>query len=126
MQIVRLALVDLRLRAELPVLRTVILKKPGRLEVEERPRPEPGPDEVLVAIGEVGICGSDLHYYIELDVHGSFRYRNTYPAAIELLANGAVDVEGIVDFEMGLGNVDAAFQRAMNPGTVKGMVQVRN
>ena len=60
----------------------------------------------------------------ELDVRGSFRYRNTYPAAIELLANDAVDVEGIVDFEMDLGDVDAAFRRAMEPETVKGMVRV--
>jgi len=35
----------------------------------------------------------------ELDVPGSYRYANTYPAAIDLLADGSVDVEGFVDFE---------------------------
>jgi L-iditol 2-dehydrogenase len=60
----------------------------------------------------------------ELDVRGSFRYRNTYPTAIELLADDEVDVAGIVDFEMGLGDVDAAFRRAMDDETVKGMVRV--
>ena len=60
----------------------------------------------------------------ELDVHGSFRYRNTYPAAIDLLADGAVDVAGIVDFEADLADVDDAFRRAMDPETVKGMVRV--
>ncbi|HSZ37241.1 MAG TPA: alcohol dehydrogenase catalytic domain-containing protein, partial [Acidimicrobiales bacterium] len=33
----------------------------GKIEVEEVPRPEPGPDEVLVEVAECGICGSDLH-----------------------------------------------------------------
>ena len=60
----------------------------------------------------------------ELDVFGSFRYRNTYPAAIDLLADGAVDVEGIVDFEATLDDVDSAFQRAQAPETVKGMIRL--
>ena len=37
----------------------------GRLAVEEVPRPEPGPGEVLVEIAECGICGSDLHMVLE-------------------------------------------------------------
>lgn len=35
----------------------------GRLEVREVPRPTPAPDEVLVAVGSCGICGSDLHWF---------------------------------------------------------------
>jgi len=31
--------------------------------VEERPLPETGADEVLVEVGSVGTCGSDVHYY---------------------------------------------------------------
>ena len=37
----------------------------GRIAVEEVPRPEPGPGEVLVEIAECGICGSDLHMVME-------------------------------------------------------------
>lgn len=37
----------------------------GRVAVEEVPRPEPGPGEVLVEIAECGICGSDLHMVLE-------------------------------------------------------------
>ena len=37
----------------------------GRIEVEEVPRPEPGPGEVLVEVAECGICGSDLHMALE-------------------------------------------------------------
>jgi L-iditol 2-dehydrogenase len=58
----------------------------------------------------------------ELDVHGSFRYKNTYAAAVDLLADGVVDVEGIIDFESSLDEIDSAFQRAMEPTVVKGMI----
>jgi L-iditol 2-dehydrogenase len=34
----------------------------GDLRIEERPIPEPGPGDVLVAMRTVGICGSDVHY----------------------------------------------------------------
>jgi L-iditol 2-dehydrogenase len=60
----------------------------------------------------------------ELDVYGSFRYKNTYQAAVDLLANGTVDVEGIIDFESNLGSVDDAFERAMEPDVIKGMISV--
>ena len=34
-----------------------------KVEIQERPMPEPKDDEVLVKIEYVGVCGSDLHYY---------------------------------------------------------------
>jgi threonine dehydrogenase-like Zn-dependent dehydrogenase len=37
----------------------------GRIAVDEVPRPEPGPGEVLVEIAACGICGSDLHMVLE-------------------------------------------------------------
>jgi 2-desacetyl-2-hydroxyethyl bacteriochlorophyllide A dehydrogenase len=36
----------------------------GRLEIEARPEPVPGPNEVIVDVGLVGICGSDLLGYL--------------------------------------------------------------
>ncbi|HKG50092.1 MAG TPA: NAD(P)-dependent alcohol dehydrogenase [Actinomycetales bacterium] len=44
-------------------MRVSILRGVGDVAVEERPVPEPGPGEVLVRIGSVGVCGSDVHYY---------------------------------------------------------------
>lgn len=41
------------------------------VRVEDRSVPEPGPGEVLVEIGAVGVCGSDVHYYEEGRI-GSF------------------------------------------------------
>ena len=44
-------------------MRVSVLHAAGRIGVEERPVPEPGPDDVLVRVGSVGVCGSDTHYY---------------------------------------------------------------
>lgn len=38
---------------------------PGNLRLEDEPTPEPGPEEELVRVSAVGICGSDLHWYKE-------------------------------------------------------------
>lgn len=35
----------------------------NQLEIQEREVPSPKPDEVLVRVDYVGICGSDLHYF---------------------------------------------------------------
>src|SRR6185503_344674 len=44
-------------------MRAARAEGPGRIVVEDVDRPEPGPGEVVVAIGACGICGSDLHWY---------------------------------------------------------------
>ena len=35
------------------------------LRLETLPRPVPGPGEVLLKVAAVGVCGSDVHYYLE-------------------------------------------------------------
>lgn len=40
-----------------------VLRGVGQVAVEERSVPEPAADEVLVEIGSVGVCGSDVHYF---------------------------------------------------------------
>ena len=42
-------------------MRAVVYTPAGTLEVEDRPEPEAGPDDVVVAVERCGICGSDLH-----------------------------------------------------------------
>jgi L-iditol 2-dehydrogenase len=59
----------------------------------------------------------------EIDVHGSYRYANTYPTAIELLASDAVDLSGLVEFDAPLADVESAFERALDPETVKGTIR---
>lgn len=40
-----------------------VLQKVGLISLETRPVPRCGPDEVLIQVGSVGVCGSDVHYY---------------------------------------------------------------
>lgn len=44
-------------------MRVSVLRGVRDLVLEERPVPVPGPGEVLVRVGSVGTCGSDVHYY---------------------------------------------------------------
>ncbi|XP_039246044.1 sorbitol dehydrogenase isoform X2 [Pipra filicauda] len=41
----------------------VVVHRAGDLRLETRPVPEPGPNEVLLRMHSVGICGSDVHYW---------------------------------------------------------------
>ncbi|MDT7760343.1 MAG: L-iditol 2-dehydrogenase [Mycobacterium sp.] len=52
-------------------MRAAVLVGSGRIEVEERPVPNPAPGDVLIRVSSVGVCGSDTHYYREGRV-GSF------------------------------------------------------
>ena len=42
---------------------TIVCEKPHLLSAQERPVPVRGPDEVLVRIRRVGVCGTDLHIF---------------------------------------------------------------
>jgi len=44
-------------------MKKAVLTAPRRFEVIDADIPSPGPDEVLVKVNSMGICGSDLHYY---------------------------------------------------------------
>lgn len=44
-------------------MRVSVLRKAGDIGIEERAIPAPGRDEVLIEVGSVGVCGSDVHYY---------------------------------------------------------------
>lgn len=44
-------------------MRALVYTGPHRMIVTDQPRPVPGPDEVLVKVHAVGICGSDMHAY---------------------------------------------------------------
>jgi len=43
-------------------MRAMVLSHPGaRLEMHERPLPQPGPGEILLAVAACGVCRTDLH-----------------------------------------------------------------
>jgi L-iditol 2-dehydrogenase len=56
----------MKMRDSIPVtMRAAVLVQKGEIVMEERPVPSPAPDEVLVKVASVGVCGSDVHYYRE-------------------------------------------------------------
>lgn len=70
----------------------VVLQAPGRITVDERGCPDPGPGEVVVAPRVVGICGSDLHLYREGKIGDSLLERPLvlgHEAAARVVAVGA-------------------------------------
>jgi L-iditol 2-dehydrogenase len=61
----------------------------------------------------------------ELVLTGTFRYANTYPAAIELAATGRVDLDGMIDARFPLAEADQALAaNSANPELLKVMVSV--
>ena len=44
-------------------MRAAVLVEPGRIEMQQRRVPAPGPGDVLIRVSSVGVCGSDTHYY---------------------------------------------------------------
>jgi len=44
-------------------MRALLCVEPGRLTIVERPRPSPGPGEVLLRVRRAGVCGTDLHIF---------------------------------------------------------------
>ena len=50
-------------------MKVAVLVAPNRIEIEDRPAPRPGPEDVLVRVRAVGICGSDTHYFAGLRDH---------------------------------------------------------
>ncbi len=45
------------------MIRRLVTVAPGSVEMQDGPEPEPGPDDALLAIEAVGICGSDIHLF---------------------------------------------------------------
>lgn len=50
-------------RAPVAMMEVVVCTEPGLLERGRRAMPKAGPDEVLVRVRRVGVCGTDMHIY---------------------------------------------------------------
>ncbi len=59
----------------------------------------------------------------ELVVTGTFRYANTWPAAIALVASGRVTLDDLVTGEFGLADVEKALTAGRDPHSVKAVVR---
>ena len=50
---------------------------PHSVELRDFSRPEPGPDDVILAVEAVGVCGSDLHQWT-----ASHSWKVNYPVVL--------------------------------------------
>ena len=85
----------------------------------------PAGTAVLVGMGpdEEGMLPLSVIQGREIWVTGTFRYANTYPAAIALAASGAVDLKAIMSQRFGLDEAEAALRAGReDPESVKPMV----
>ena len=74
-----------------------LVTEPKKITFRDVPVPEPGPDQVLVRIKKIGICGSDIHVY-----HGTHPYV-TYPLTQGHEVSGQIVELGaaVTDLEVG-------------------------
>lgn len=84
----------------------------------------PGATAVAIGFPDESNISIDLHKLIrnEIDFRGSYRYSNTYDVALDLIANNIVDVVDIVDFRYPFEELVEAFEKALEPGSVKGSI----
>ena len=75
-------------------MRAVTFQEPGRVEIEERPDPEPlAPDDAVVRIDASGICGSDLHiYHGRVPVDPGFTLGHEYVGTVVAAGDGVTGV----------------------------------
>jgi L-iditol 2-dehydrogenase len=84
-------------------MRALVVERPGAAAVEDVPRPEPGPGEVLVRVGAAGICGSDVEVlhgrrpapYVRYPIIPGHEWAGTVEAVgpgVEGISEGAVVV----------------------------------
>ncbi len=74
-----------------------------------------GPDELTLPFA--------LLQQRELTITGTFRYANTWPAAIALAASGAVDVDALVTDRYPLAEAARALAATRQPGTIKSVIE---
>lgn len=52
-------------------MKAMRLHAPCDMRLDEVPRPEPGPGDVLIRMRAVGVCGSGVHYYLDGEIGGT-------------------------------------------------------
>ena len=76
-----------------------------------------GNDDVLLPVSHI--------QNNEIWVSGVFRYINTWPLGIQMVASGQIDLDVVVTATFGLGEVDAALNNGKLPNQLKAIVDPR-
>lgn len=96
-------------------MRAGVLVAPGRISLEERAIPEIGPDDVLVRIAYVGLCGSDMALFSSGGI-GSSRVESAMVLGHE--ASGVVAAAGEAVRDVAVGD-----RVALEPGVPCGVCE---
>ena len=72
-------------------MQQVVMTEPGKIELRDVPRPEPGDGDVLIKMKNIGVCGSDIHVF-----HGIHPY-TPYPVIQGHEVSGQI-AEVLADF----------------------------
>lgn len=94
------------------MMKIAVMTELKKVEIQERPIPEPKENEVLVKVEYVGICGSDLHYF-ESGRIGDFVVE--YPFVLGHETGGTV-----VEVGSNVKNLRVGDRVAMEPGKTCG------
>jgi len=78
-------------------MKAAVLHAAGQFGLEEVPRPEPGPGEILVRVAACGICHTDLHY---ID-HGVATFKSPVILGHEISSTVAAAGPGAGEFATG-------------------------
>ena len=81
-------------------MKTAVMKAIGKIELEEREIPQPKEGEVLIKIGYVGICGSDVHYF-ETGAIGDFVVKPPFVLGHEAAGTVVALGEGVDSLKKG-------------------------
>lgn len=82
------------------MMKTAVMEAIGKIKIEERPIPKPKSGEVLVKIGYVGICGSDVHYF-ETGAIGDFVVKPPFVLGHEAAGTVVALGEGVTALKVG-------------------------
>ena len=78
-------------------MKQAVMTEPGKIKIQDVPPPSPGPEEVLVHVRCIGVCGSDIHVY-----HGRHPF-TSYPVVQGHEFSGVVEAVGsdVSDLKIG-------------------------
>jgi L-iditol 2-dehydrogenase len=76
-------------------VKAAVLRAAGRVEIVEKPVPEPGPGEARVRIEACGLCGTDLHFYASGPMIADVTPGHEMAGRVDALG------EGVAEFSVG-------------------------
>ena len=121
-------------------MKSMVLAGLNRIEIADRPIPElKNPDDLLIRMRSVGVCGSDIHYYstgnigsqvvqfpFTLGHEGAGVIEKTGNAVKTLKPGGRLNADRMQTHNFSLDDADKAFElvAGYREGVMKAMIHI--